>query len=204
MSESRAESFAATMRDAVAESAPASRGSIPSRSARFEELAIHARCRTSTAPVASSTCLSTNRSRPLESASGVSGREQQHRAFRGRCVGAAPPSGPRGSWNERGWDGPLERFGPLLSYDELDPTFSTPNRGAARGAVGVPRPQGLRHDDRLGAPHGMGGGTARRLRPAACGSSRPRGRRRWPEHRPPARGRRARAPPVRFLTTMQT
>lgn len=34
-------------------------------------------------------------------------------------------SGPRGSWEELGWDAPLERFRPLLSYNELGTMFST-------------------------------------------------------------------------------
>lgn len=34
-------------------------------------------------------------------------------------------SGPRGSWDELGWDEPLERFRPLLSYNELGTMFST-------------------------------------------------------------------------------
>jgi ABC-type molybdenum transport system ATPase subunit/photorepair protein PhrA len=34
-------------------------------------------------------------------------------------------SGPRGSWSELAWEAPLQRFRPLLSYNELGTMFST-------------------------------------------------------------------------------
>lgn len=57
-------------------------------------------------------------------------------------------SGPRRSWAELGWDEPLERFRPLLSYNELGSMFSTRAAALYEALSAV---LGLQDFDALGA-----------------------------------------------------